>query len=521
MENQEILNEEVLNEENQRVCSRCGRVIEDGEDYQEYDGEIYCEECFDENFTECADCGAIIPRDDAHWVNDGDYVICDYCCENNYYHCYECGELIHEDNATYLDRYDRHICESCLDNYYYCNECDEYVHSDDWNCEYDCCDSCAEENHCNGVVGYHDSDKCFKFYDNGENPLWHIGYELETGNTETMRYERDITEFLSQRLNVQFERDGSIEATSDVEIISSPQSMQYIYGIKDKMQECFEYLTAHGYKSHDLGCCGLHFHFSRLKDIDNNEVIARGWLILETFKDQILKISGRKSTSAHYYQWLSDNTNNYGESIKAIEKLKKNDHTEGTRYLAINNQNSNTIEFRFNRGTLNFKTFMARLEFSNNLYEIMTNLSKNIEEYSWNDLIKGEYISEYAKSLEIDNVDIKIKDYSIDIIKQENELKDKIRKAIKIYTAETHKRIRAIDSEKIIVKNFRETCGNMQEVFSHTTHYSGIVKTLENLLEYNEIDIKSVKYYIKDKGFDDDKIKTKICKIFDFDINEI
>lgn len=513
MENEELRNEE----EEKRVCSCCGREIEDDDDFQEYNGEIYCEDCFDENFVTCEDCEDVIPRDDAYCTANGDY-ICESCYEDNYFTCEDCGEIYHNDYGTYIEGCDYMVCDNCRDNdYYYCEECGNWVYYDNWNCDHDCCDDCANEREENGIFDYHDSDKCFTLYDNGESPKWYIGYELETGNRDTKEYEKDIVKFLKDRINVEFERDSSINAYSDVEIISHPQSLSYIYGIKDKMKECFNYMAEKGYKSHDLGTCGLHLHFSRLNDIDNKEVIARGWLILETFKDEIIKISRRKTDDMHYFRWLSDQTNDYGESIKAISKLKKNNSTEITRYLAINNTNGATIEFRFNRGTLNFDTFMARVEFTNNLYEIMTNVNKNIEEYSWADLIKGEYISKYAKEMELDTVNTVIKDYSIDIIQRENELKEKIKKAMKIYTLETHKRIKAINSEKIITKDFRKMLDNMQETFTNATYYSGIVKTLENILnEERALNIQTVKNYIDDKGFDDDKIKTKIYRIFDF-----
>lgn len=504
-------------EEEKRICSCCGREIGENEDFQEYDGEIYCEECFDENFVTCEDCGEIISRDEAMWVESEDKYICENCYEDNYFTCDDCNEIYHRDYGTWVDNGNRLVCDDCRDNnYYYCEECEEWVHYENWNSDYDCCEDCASNR--DVIADYHDSDKDFRLYDNGENPKWYIGYELETGNKETKDYEKDIADFLKDRLNVEFERDSSIGAYSDVEIISHPQSLQYIYGIKDKMQECFNYLTQNGYKSHDLGTCGLHLHFTRLDDIDSNEVVARGWLILETFKEQILKVSGRKTDDMHYFRWLSDETNNYGESIKAISKLKKNGETTCTRYLAINNTNDKTIEFRFNRGTLNFNTFMARVEFTNNLYELMTNVNKNIEEYTWKDLIKGKYISKYATEIGVNKVDIPIKDYSIEILQRENELKDKIKKAIKIYTIETHKRIRAISAEKIITKDFREMCGNMQETFTNATYYSGIVKTLDNILnEERALDIKIVKNYIDDKGFDDDKIKRKIYTLFNFE----
>ena len=503
------------NVEEKRICSCCGEEIE-GNNFFEYNGEIYCEECFDERFVTCEDCGKIIRREDALWVESDSKNICESCYEDNYFTCDDCDEIFHRDYGTWVDNGNRLVCDDCRDNnYYYCEDCEEWVNYENWNSDYDCCEDCAQDKDC--VCDYHDSDKDFRLYDNGENPKWYIGYELETGNRDTKEYEREITEFLRNRLNVEFERDSSIGAYSDVEIISHPQSLAYIYGIKDKMEECFNYLTEKGYKSHDLGTCGLHLHFTRLKNIDNNEVIARGWLILETFKEQILKVSGRKTDDMHYFRWLSDETNDYGESIKAISKLKKNGDITCTRYLAINNQNDETIEFRFNRGTLNFNTFMARIEFTNNLYEIMTNIDKNIEEYTWKDLIKGNYISKYATEIGVDNVTIPIKDYSIDIIQRENELKDKIKKAMKVYTIETHKRIRAINAENIITKDFRQMCNNMQETFTNATYYSGIVKTLENILnEEKALEITIVKNYIDDKGFDDDKIKRKIYRIFGF-----
>lgn len=505
--------------ENVRVCSCCGCEIEDGEEFREVDGEIYCEECFDDEFVTCEDCGELIRRDDSYWVDGGGYYICEGCYENNYFTCEDCGEIHHNDERS-ITANGNYICDNCRDNnYYYCNECDEWVYYEDWNSDYDCCNSCAEDR--DVISSYHDSDKCFHLYDNGENPKWYIGFELETGNKDTKDYERNIVDFLSSRLNVEFERDSSIQAYSDVEIISQPQSLAYIYGIKDKLKECFDYLVEKGYKSHDLGTCGLHLHFSRLDDIDSNEVIARGWLILETFKEQIIKISGRKTDDMHYFRWLSDKTNNYGESIKAISKLKKNGEIDSTRYLAINNQNDETIEFRFNRGTLNFDTFMARIEFTNNLYEIMTNTKKNIEEYSWADLINGEYINKYAKELGIDTVNIAIKDYSIEILQKENELRDKVKKAIKIYTAETQKRIKNINPDNIITKDFREMCENMRATFSKATFYSSIVKTFDSMLNDTNsvLDENNIEYYINNVGFDDDKIKNKIYKIFDLKEN--
>ena len=34
-------------------CEYCGEGLQEGDDYFEYENEIYCEECFDDNVKEC------------------------------------------------------------------------------------------------------------------------------------------------------------------------------------------------------------------------------------------------------------------------------------------------------------------------------------------------------------------------------------------------------------------------------------------------------------------------------------
>lgn len=54
-----------LTEEEERFCAECGCVIE-GEGH-EIDGNRYCDDCFEEYFVECADCGELIRIDDASY----------------------------------------------------------------------------------------------------------------------------------------------------------------------------------------------------------------------------------------------------------------------------------------------------------------------------------------------------------------------------------------------------------------------------------------------------------------------
>jgi hypothetical protein len=80
------------------VCCVCGCSLSDDDPRTDDDGDSYCEDCYNDRYTQCDDCNC------------------------------ECLS----DTITYLDRLDRYVCESCLrDDYTYCQHCEDYVE----NCE--------------------------------------------------------------------------------------------------------------------------------------------------------------------------------------------------------------------------------------------------------------------------------------------------------------------------------------------------------------------------------------------------
>ena len=73
--------------ENKIICSHCGAVI-DSDDYEEFNGKIYCTDCLDELTTYCDCCGSRIYIDD---VYGDDYTnLCSYCYHNHYTRCSCC-----------------------------------------------------------------------------------------------------------------------------------------------------------------------------------------------------------------------------------------------------------------------------------------------------------------------------------------------------------------------------------------------------------------------------------------------
>ena len=112
-----------------RTCAECGCVIEDDDDYYEFEGKIYCEDCNDELFEYCAECGEKFYRNDMNWIEGYEHYVCDECYDDCYSECANCGSI--ERNTDMYDSADGYICEYCTDyNYTCCDECGERVHND-------------------------------------------------------------------------------------------------------------------------------------------------------------------------------------------------------------------------------------------------------------------------------------------------------------------------------------------------------------------------------------------------------
>ena len=103
-----------------------------------------------------------------------------------------------------------------------------------------------------------------------------------------------------------------------------------------------------GCKSHDTTTCGLHVHVSR-SFFTMSETVKLG-LFVYFNKSRLETFARRTETS-------------YAKFKPVLRSdLKAAGHSD-RRYEAINFENARTIEFRLFKGTLNFETFMATLEF--------------------------------------------------------------------------------------------------------------------------------------------------------------
>ena len=238
-----------------------------------------------------------------------------------------------------------------------------------------------------------------------------IGAELETGR-ENVFTQSMLNKMAELSKDFQCETDGSVRdygrngwrSCNSCEIISGPLTYDYWHkssGYKDLLPYLISIdAKSYGITDHYTGNgCGLHFHLSKVN----------GWkkavVYMAMFIDQnrflVEAICGRPFTG-----YAMNNLNTVDDFYKKVPELVENhilsniDHS-----YAINLSNSKTVEFRLCQGTLNYDTFMARLEFVYHLYKQcleIANGKARLDRLTINQICQyGEYLPKYIKKLGI------------------------------------------------------------------------------------------------------------------------
>lgn len=367
----------IMNEnENVRTCAECGCVIEEHDDYYEVDGKIYCEDCYNELFETCEDCGSTHLREDMAWVEGYDHYVCQDCYEDNYIECANCGSLEYRRNAYRSN--DGLICENCRDyDYSCCDCCGEVYHNEElhWDDDSECyyCNSCYDEEVSNRAIhNYHNSHnhsvQFFGGIDNGNELFMGLELEIDDGSDreETAREMKDCmpNNFITM------EYDGSLDC--GFENITQPSTLEYHLSIRNNYENMFQVAKSNGFRSHNTTTCGYHIHFNRSFFEDKqDENIAKLLYLVEKFWDELVKFSRRN------YDNLERWAKKYNKTPDEVVEDMKCHNLD--RYHAVNLTNRNTIEFRMFRGTLKSETFFATLQ-------LVDTIVRYVKDHTTNDI---------------------------------------------------------------------------------------------------------------------------------------
>ena len=440
----------------------------------------------------CDDCGEFVKEFDEYDVysnNGNKYKICNNCITNSnaYFRCDHCGTWYERETVySYTTVNDATICQSCKDDYYvYCNDCEELFHEDDviYNDRdgYYYCTICYDNHtHASELYSYHSFNNWQPHKTTSEpEPAFYIGHELEIDEANE---QDEAVEMISTELNGVCMHDGSL-SEDGIEFISHPLSYKYMLSLEDKYRNVFDRLVNLGYRSHNTSSCGLHFHVTRPQ---NPDIIDRIILFMETYKEEIIKISRRNTNElSSWANFISDRVYDVDEKeIKSIDFIKKHKGNYN-RYMALNLTNANTIEFRFFKGTLNYDTFMADFEFIYNLVTFASDLSLPIEKLTWNKVTsEGKFLPQYVENNYL-KTDKPIKDYTQEILSEIEACIEKCNKALDKYTRATFDMLKKDFSirknQKINYDKVKEVINKQYRIYqTNLTYIQRILDKLNN-----------------------------------------
>lgn len=108
------------------VCPNCGELIEttdyldpDSIKNRRYLSEGGCTNCA----VKCEHCNKVVSNNDV--ITSGRDSYCEECFNENFVSCDECGDTVDVENSNYVDSFGSY-CESCFaDKFFYCDECNE------------------------------------------------------------------------------------------------------------------------------------------------------------------------------------------------------------------------------------------------------------------------------------------------------------------------------------------------------------------------------------------------------------
>lgn len=349
-------------------CRHCGDAYP--ADQEVVEG--VCPGCLESLYEECQGCERHVENGSLVLFSDTGRLVCESCAETLGYTCPSCGRSF-EDCAASADRYDgRRVCPECFETHEECQRCGRSFPAD----------MVIERTgvlFCFACASLMDGSEVVQRYSYKPDPIFHRAKGEKEGDLlfgielEMQEGHRDATiEAVMKLLGpewVYFKADSTL-GRSGIEMVTHPISPTLLLSPEGK--QTIATLTAEamaaGMRSHDPGSCGLHIHVSR--DFFGNGRVVQTMAeyklarLFERFYTPLMIFARRRAREAR--QWarlpVTVKGQNWLDSARQSESA-----THTTRYAAVNVTNDATVEIRLYRGTLNPKTLVATLQWTDGM----------------------------------------------------------------------------------------------------------------------------------------------------------
>lgn len=353
-------------------CCDCGGDVEVSDAYT-VDGDYFCNDCV----IVCERCEEVVRNSDATRAGD-----CYYCSDNcaseaGWIYCDDCEEWRDSDCSTYIEGHGT-VCERCRDSgcYRYCEECGNDYEEDDG--EYS---EAEEEWRCYGCLGLENPRRSRRsrsgeyvprlINEYGYKPEavlqkmdWenttYLGLELEVECGDKSRNEmaQKLKDWLTaEKLSdyIYFKDDGSL--SNGIELVFHPFTLKAFHK-KFPLRKLLLKLKDMGFLAYKTGSCGLHIHVSKssfqktVGEKSKGSGSHVGKVFFYLCQSYLKKFSRRKKNGFGYCQFDTS------FPVDGIAQMNG-------RYSALNTCASDkTYEIRIFRATLDYKRFLASLQFA-------------------------------------------------------------------------------------------------------------------------------------------------------------
>lgn len=237
-----------------------------------------------------------------------------------------------------------------------------------------------------------------------ENNLY-IGFELEfdytkriLSPTDKKRVIKDNNNILRSSEYLYYMLDGSVR--NGLEMISQPSTYKFYLLNRNNFENVFNSVKSHGYVA--SSACGLHFHINKdffSSDLTSDEYyssLQKLLTIWDKFWPDLVKLS--KRTPQKLYRWAGK----YNISPNSIVDKIVDCNVRGERnpsfskYMAVNLNHNDTIEFRIFSSTLDLDEFYAMLKFVVNVaYTAKYKDNEYIKDCEFQSLISGNNLTKF------------------------------------------------------------------------------------------------------------------------------